>query len=206
MMWSWIALAGWLLFALLAFGLRTFVQIRRTGSTGFRGFSGRGLERLGGILFALAIVASVLTPIAALAGWLEPIPALADPWLRGGGIALYVLGLAGTLWAQWAMGSSWRIGVDASERTELVTQGPFGWVRNPIFTAMIVCTLGLVLLVPSVLAVVALAALILGVEMQVRLIEEPYLVRVHGEAYRAWAARVGRFLPFVGRGVRAEQG
>lgn len=206
MMWHWLALVGWLLFALLAFGLRTLVQLRRTGSTGFRGFSGRGLERLGGILFALAIVASVLTPIAALAGWLAPISALADPCLRGVGVALFVIGLSGTLWAQWAMGSSWRIGVDASERTDLVTQGPFRWVRNPIFTAMIVCTLGLVLLVPSVLALLAVVALIVGVELQVRLIEEPYLVRVHGEAYQAWAARVGRFLPFIGRGVRQEQG
>lgn len=68
MMWHWLALVGWLLFALLAFGLRTLVQLRRTGSTGFRGFSGRGLERLGGVLFTVAIVASVLTPVAALIG------------------------------------------------------------------------------------------------------------------------------------------
>lgn len=200
-MWSFIALLGWLLFALLAFGLRTLVQLRRTGSTGFRGFSGRGVERLGGVLFAVAIVASLLTPIAALIGWIEPLPALVDPILRGAGVMLYVLGLVGTLWAQWAMGSSWRIGVDASERTVLVTTGPFRWVRNPIFTAMIVCTLGLVLLVPSVLALAALAVLIVGIELQVRLIEEPYLVRVHGEAYRAWTARVGRFVPLLGLGV-----
>lgn len=203
MMWYWLALIGWLLFALLAFGLRTLVQLSRTGSTGFRGFSGHGLERLGGILFAVAVVASVLTPVAALAGWIEPIPALVEPLLDGVGIGLYVLGLSGTLWAQWAMGSSWRIGVDPQEKTELVTAGPFRWVRNPIFTAMIVCTLGLVLLVPSVLAVAALVALILGVELQVRLIEEPYLVRTHGETYRSWAARVGRFVPFIGLGVHA---
>lgn len=119
---------------------------------------------------------------------------------------LYILGLLGTLWAQWEMGRSWRIGVNPSERTALVTGGLFRWVRNPIFTAMIVCTLGLVLLVPSVLAVIAQVALIIGVELQVRLIEEPYLVRIHGEAYRAWTARVGRFLPFIGRGVRQQQG
>lgn len=62
-----------------------------------------------------------------------------------------------------------------------MTGGPFRWVRNPIFSAMIVCTLGLVVLVPCTLA---LAALIVGVELQVRLVEEPYLVRTHGEVYR----------------------
>ena len=32
-----------------------------------------------------------------------------------------------------------------------------------------------------------------------RFVEEPYLRRAHGEAYRAYAARVGRFLPRIGR-------
>ena len=32
-----------------------------------------------------------------------------------------------------------------------------------------------------------------------RLIEEPYLTAVHGDAYRDYAGRVGRFLPGVGR-------
>lgn len=44
--------------------------------------------------------------------------------------------------AQQAMGRSWRIGVDTDERTELVTEGVFGLVRNPVFTAMIVAVGG----------------------------------------------------------------
>jgi protein-S-isoprenylcysteine O-methyltransferase Ste14 len=33
----------------------------------------------------------------------------------------------------------------------------------------------------------------------VRFVGEPYLARAHGEDYRAYAGRVGRFLPGVGR-------
>jgi protein-S-isoprenylcysteine O-methyltransferase Ste14 len=36
-------------------------------------------------------------------------------------------------------------------------------------------------------------------ELQTRLIEEPYLGAIHGERYAAYAARVGRFLPGIGR-------
>jgi protein-S-isoprenylcysteine O-methyltransferase Ste14 len=36
-----------------------------------------------------------------------------------------------------SMGASWRIGVDPSERTDLVTGGAFALVRNPIFSAML---------------------------------------------------------------------
>jgi protein-S-isoprenylcysteine O-methyltransferase Ste14 len=35
--------------------------------------------------------------------------------------------------------------------------------------------------------------------VQVRLVEEPYLRRVHGCAYETYAARTGRFLPRIGR-------
>ena len=31
------------------------------------------------------------------------------------------------------------------------------------------------------------------------MVEEPYLLKVHGSAYAEYAARVGRFLPGVGR-------
>lgn len=35
--------------------------------------------------------------------------------------------------------------------------------------------------------------------LQTRLIEEPHLTRVHGKQYTVYAARVGRFLPGIGR-------
>ena len=40
---------------------------------------------------------------------------------------------------------------------------------------------------------------IVAFQVQVRLVEEPHLLRTHGEPYRAWASRVGRFVPRVGR-------
>ena len=70
-------------------------------------------------------------------------------------------------------------------------------MRNPIFASMIPTSLGLALLVPNAPAVVAFAALVL--ELQVRLVEEPYLLRTHGDRYVEYASRVGRFFPAVGR-------
>lgn len=97
------------------------------------------------------------------------------------------------------MGASWRIGVDPRERTDLVTSGLFSHVRNPIFTGMSAVALGLALLVPSWPALLAVGVLAAGLELQVRLVEEPYLIAQHGESYSRWARRAGRFLPGVGR-------
>jgi protein-S-isoprenylcysteine O-methyltransferase Ste14 len=79
---------------------------------------------------------------------------------------------------------SWRIGVDPSETTTLVRSGVFGWVRNPIFTAMLVFGLGIALVTPNVVAILGFALLVVAIELQVRVVEEPYLSNVHGEAYR----------------------
>lgn len=107
--------------------------------------------------------------------------------------------MALTTVAQTTMGASWRVGVDGGERTALVTSGVFAHVRNPVFTAMAVTALGFGLMVPNVLAGAALAALIAAVQLQVRVVEEPYLASVHADDYAAYSAGTGRFLPGLGR-------
>jgi protein-S-isoprenylcysteine O-methyltransferase Ste14 len=185
----------------LAFGWRSWLQWRRTGSTGFRGFSGRvgSAEWWGGVLFAVAVVLAIAAPVADDLGLVASVAFLRAPPLLVVGIALAAAGIVGTLWAQRSMGDAWRIGVDPRERTTLVHRGPFRVVRNPIFSSMVVGLAGIALMTPNPVALVALATLVIGLELQVRQVEEPYLLGVHGEAYRAYAARTGRFVPGVGR-------
>ena len=90
------------------------------------------------------------------------------------------------------MGDSLRIGVDPDERTALVTAGPFRWVRNPIYSAMLVYVAGVALLVPNPASLAAFGVLALGLDLHVRLVEEPYLAATHGSSYASYAARVGR--------------
>ena len=197
----YLALALYALFLLLAFGLRTVVHYRETGSSGLR-LPPPGtpvVERLGGILFLAALLLGIAAPFLTLTGVLELVGSLNRPFLLIVGQIFYAAGLAITVWSQATMGRSWRIGVDPSERTALVTRGPFASVRNPIFSAMLLATAGLVLLVPNAAALLSFVMLLAGVELQVRLVEEPYLMRSHGEAYARYAASAGRFVPGVGR-------
>ncbi len=85
------------------------------------------------------------------------------------------------------------------EATPLVSAGLFSVVRNPIFTGMLLLTAGLFCMAPNVLSMAAVGISLLGVEIQVRRVEEPHLIRIHGEPYLSYARAVGRFLPWVGR-------
>ena len=196
-----LALAGYAIFVALAFGLRIAVHLRRTGTTGFIGLSRDAgvLDVTVGALFVLALVAGALAPGLQLAGLVRPWVVLDTAAVRVAAVGLYGAGLAGTLWAQFAMGDAWRIGVRETERTALVAGGPFRWVRNPIYSSMLLVALGLALAAPNVLSVLALLALLIALELQVRLVEEPYLTRVHGTSYRDYASRTGRFVPGWGR-------
>jgi protein-S-isoprenylcysteine O-methyltransferase Ste14 len=184
----------------ITFGVRVAIQWRHTGSTGIHGIAPDAgpLERFAGVLFGVGLATGAAAPTLALLGALEPLPALDGSVGNAIGLALAMGGIALTFGAQLAMGDSWRIGVDPEERTQLVTGGPFKLVRNPIYSAMIPTILGLVLMVPSVLAIAGLLALAAALELQVRLVEEPHLLRTHGEEYASYTARVGRFVPGVG--------
>jgi protein-S-isoprenylcysteine O-methyltransferase Ste14 len=196
--WALLFLAVYLL---LCFGVRSVVQKARTGSTGFKGISGKvgSTEWVGGVLFAVALALGALAPILDLASILGPIATLNTELAHAAGGGLFFGGLISTVIAQAAMGDSWRIGVDHQERTELVTDGPFAYVRNPVFAGMIPVGIGIALLVPSVVAILAVVLLIAALQIQTRLVEEPYLLATHGDKYARYADRVGRFFPRVGR-------
>jgi protein-S-isoprenylcysteine O-methyltransferase Ste14 len=200
------ALLLYVVYFVAAFGWRSWAQRRATGDTGLRLRAEPGTVQWWAKLgFVLAIAAGIVAPIAGLAG-LDPVDALDRPAVNGVGVVLALVGIVATLWAQARMGASWRVGVDRTERTELVTSGVFAVVRNPIFTAMVVAAGGLASMVGNVVAVAGFVALVVALEVQVRLVEEPYLRRTHGAAYTGYAAGTGRFLPGVGRSTRRVDG
>ena len=188
--------AVWVSIALV---LRVLLQVRRTGDTGVRLLSGArwSLEWWAVVGTTTGLVLVVLGPALAVAGAVEAAAVSGRAsWV---GALVAGAGVIATFVAQLGMGASWRIGVDPSERTALVTVGTFSLVRNPIFTTMIATAGGICLMAPTAVGVVGLVVLVAAIEAQVRGVEEPYLRVVHGDAYLAYTASVGRFVPLVGR-------
>jgi protein-S-isoprenylcysteine O-methyltransferase Ste14 len=196
-------LAAWMLagFVVLTLGVRVVIQLLRTGRTGLIGLRhGAGVvDWLSGILFIGGMAMSIFSLQLVLQDSLDPIGGLDTTALHVIGIVLAALGGSAVFLAQLGMGASWRIGVSDEQNTDLVTTGWFSLVRNPIYSAMIVGWTGFALLVPTWLSIAAVFVIAAGLELQVRGVEEPFLIRAHGDAYRAYGARVGRFLPGVGR-------
>lgn len=197
---SALALALWVVSAVLSVGVRVAIHYHHTGSTGLNiaGGSPSFTERGAGVLLFAGGLGLGLAPALALLGVVGPIPALEQPAVQVVGLVLVVAGIGFGFRSQLAMGDSWRIGVEPGEPTELVTGGVFEIVRNPIFAALFWMAAGFVLMVPGAIAIASFASVFIAVEIQVRSIEEPYLLETYGREYRDYASKVGRFLPGVG--------
>jgi len=201
---SALPLIAVLVFYGLGFGWRTWVQLRRYGSSGIVLFrSGRPGQHLREALFVVLAVA--LLAEAALAAvaprrlpGLVPLAPATAAVLRATGTVMVLGATALMLAAQLDLGASWRVGIDEGARPGLLTGGLYRYSRNPIYVAMLAALLGFALLLPSWISLGLLIGAGLGIRRHVR-DEEAYLARTYGEEYRRYAARVGRFVPGVGR-------
>ncbi|TFD54031.1 isoprenylcysteine carboxylmethyltransferase family protein [Cryobacterium frigoriphilum] len=126
----------------------------------------------------------------------------ASLWPRGGAvfaavIALAAIGLGLALLGAVGLGRSLTASPIPRDNAALVTSGVYAIVRSPIYTGLMTGGVALVLIGASVGHVLVWAALVVLLAVKTRW-EEQMLLAAHPE-YRAYGARVGRFLPGVGR-------
>ena len=198
----YLPLAGMLILVAIVFVWRPWLQRRRHGTWGIVVFKGNLAQNLRDAM--LVVLPVLLIGQAAVAAWWPEALPLSEADSRavaGLRSALGALLLFGGLVLQAAamlhLGGSWRIGIEEGTRPGLVTGGLYRFSRNPIFLALIVVLAGYTLLLPTLLSALILAGTALAVRQQISQ-EESYLLRTYGEAYRAYARRVGRLLPGIG--------
>ena len=124
-----------------------------------------------------------------------PLPVLAG--IAALDVALAVGSVALTLWSVRTLGRQWALAARLVEGHQLVTGGPYRYVRNPIYTGM------LGMLVATGVAWSRPVALVLGVLIfcagtVVRIRAEERLLRTaFGETWEAWAGRTPALLPGI---------
>jgi len=82
----------------------------------------------------------------------------------------------------------------ARPATALVTTGPFRYTRNPLYVSLTGLYLGITLLLNALWPLLLLPLVLLVVQRGVIRREEAYLERKFGDTYRAYQARVRRWL------------
>ena len=114
-------------------------------------------------------------------------------------LSVIFLGLAGLL--SWtgtrALGQQWRFDAGLSADHELVTIGPYRFIRHPIYCSMLCLALGIGFMVtPWPLLLLSTILLIIGTEIRVR-IEDRLLASRFGERFRQYQQCVPAYVPFM---------
>ena len=108
-------------------------------------------------------------------------------------IALAIAGAVLRVWGTAYLGSE-TVTAGAMRAAEVVADGPYRFLRNPLYVGMWLTGAAVSILMPwtgGLFFIVALAAF----SLRLIAVEERYLTAQRGEAYRAYRANVGRPLP-----------
>ncbi|AWI58576.1 methyltransferase family protein [Sinorhizobium fredii] len=117
--------------------------------------------------------------------------AMPATWL---GAILFLAGLALLIWAATTFRRAGTHIQTVQPTTTIVEEGPYRYSRNPIYVGMLLGLIGLALGFDSLWLLIMLVPFYFVIRYGVIAREEAYLERKFGDVYRAYKARVRRWL------------
>lgn len=153
---------------------------------------GRGrlvIRRLAGIVMLSAALLYVVYP-----RWMDRLAAPLPTWLRWVGVGLGVLSLPALCWVQETLGKYWSRNLQLQDHHELITTGPYRWVRHPMYIVIFAAMTTLALVSANWLMIVP-ALVAIGVIYSRIHNEEAMLVEAFPDAYPAYIRRTGKLVP-----------
>jgi protein-S-isoprenylcysteine O-methyltransferase Ste14 len=120
-------------------------------------------------------------------------PGLWPFWL---GAAVTIAGLLFAVWAREHLGRNWSRSVTIKEGHELITTGPYGVVRHPIYTGILAGFLGMAIAISEVRGFVAFVLVFFVLWLKLRM-EEQWMRSQFGETYATYAQRTAALVPYL---------
>ncbi len=111
-------------------------------------------------------------------------------------VILLIVGLVMAVSARRTLASNWSGQVAIKEGHELVTQGLYHYVRNPIYTGILLMALGTALAFDTLSALIGFAVVLLGIYFKVRG-EERILAGHFGTQYASYKQNTKALIPFL---------
>ena len=136
--------------------------------------------------------------------WLDFAHLLIPVWLRWIGSLILLFGNACFFWTHRTLGRNWSGILEIRQGHTLVTEGPYRFVRHPMYTAILLVGIGVSLLSANWLVAVSYLGVFGGIILVRVPSEEEMMLEQFGDAYRNYMQRTGRLIPCL-RYRKAEQ-
>jgi protein-S-isoprenylcysteine O-methyltransferase Ste14 len=115
-------------------------------------------------------------------------------WVRFLGVALVPAAITFALWGQRIMKAAGTNVRPDQPATAIVSNGPFAFTRNPLYLSLLAIFAGIGIAAASLTFLAVIVPLALVLHFGVVLPEERYLDAKFGDTYRAYRARVRRWI------------
>ncbi|HEX6304934.1 MAG TPA: isoprenylcysteine carboxylmethyltransferase family protein [Anaerolineales bacterium] len=148
--------------------------------------------RLFGLALWISVFAYMINP--AWMSWAQlPLPL----WLRWTGVAVALISWGLLIWMFRSLGNNITPTVVTRKEHELVTDGPYRWIRHPLYTfaTLFYISLGLM---ASLWLIPIMALVSFPILARRTLQEEEKLLERFGDQYQQYMHRTGRFIPRLG--------
>jgi protein-S-isoprenylcysteine O-methyltransferase Ste14 len=112
--------------------------------------------------------------------------------------ALIIIGLSiiVAFWSIFTMQKSkLRIFPEPSADAILITQGPYQFIRHPMYTSVLLCCLGFLLIYFNVTR--GIVFIILFIDLLIKLHWEEEMLKSKFEGYRKYCEKTNKLLPFI---------
>lgn len=146
------------------------------------------------LLFAIPLYLSVLAYMVH-PNWMAWSAVSLPAWLRWTAAVLGLGMLPLLYWVLRILGSNISETVLTKERHTLVTEGPYRWVRHPLYTVATAAFLSLGILAANWFIMLMAVLVIIGMALVVIPREEAQLLEKFGDSYREYRKRTGKLTP-----------
>jgi protein-S-isoprenylcysteine O-methyltransferase Ste14 len=118
-----------------------------------------------------------------------------DPWRAGVGLVFFVLGLGFAIWARIHIGRNWGTPMTQKDEPELVTSGPYRFVRHPIYAGVLIAGVGTAVALSWLwLTAVVLACVYF---LYSATVEERYMTERFPDNYPEYKRSTKMLVPFI---------
>jgi protein-S-isoprenylcysteine O-methyltransferase Ste14 len=135
--------------------------------------------------------------------WMDWASIAMPMWLRVSGFILALSTVPAVHWILRSLGANVSETVLTKEQHQLVSHGPYRWVRHPLYTTGLALFVGLALMQASWFGLLAAAVALWGITAVVIPREEDALEARFGAQFRAYRSRTGRLVPRLRHAARA---
>ena len=148
--------------------------------------------RIGGLVLWLSPLVYLINP-----GWMIWSKIGFPDWVRGLGVGIGILCVAGIYWLFSSIGSGITPVSATRKEHKLSTSGPYRWVRHPLYTVGSSFFMSFGLMADNWF--IALLGVLAFIAMAIRTPkEEANIIEKFGDEYREYMKRTGRFFPKPG--------